>query len=476
MNDQRDSNKGFLKDKLGDYQLKPPESVWESISDHLGNGRSRRSMLILVFAAAASLALVVTLGIHYFGPDLPQESGLAEKAVQEDLPPPEPSQEALSPLEERVLSTLETVATDRSEDPGKAEEARLSMAMEDQEVVPEQKISMDQEVVPEQEISMDREVVPDEEIVSEQEEVSEQVAQTDQETESDQQVPEDPAPVEVLSLEGEDQIPYEDLTDFMEDQKKESRWMVGAVVSPLYSFRDAEASVMAGAGVHESGMLSYSSGVHVNYRRRSRLSFETGIFFNKTGLAIDASGIELINQQRDFLVIGAGSERADIKAVTNSVGNIISNSGEIYVNGYKLNAESAPQAVMDNSFYKLGSMGSGIEQHLDYLELPFNLRYTVIDRTFELQLVGGMSTNFLVNNYVTMETSTGQEEIGYLSNIRNVNYSGNAGLGMIYHVGKKLNLMLEPRFRYFLNSINDPSLPSTRPYSIGLYTSLNFTF
>jgi hypothetical protein len=252
--------------------------------------------------------------------------------------------------------------------------------------------------------------------------------------------------------------------------------MLGAAISPLYSFRDAEASVMAGAGVHESGILSYSSGMQVSYRRHSRLAFETGIFFNKTGVAISATGIQLLSQQSDYLVLGNGSERADIKAVTNSVGNIISNTGEIYVNGYKLNAQNSTEALTDNAMEKLASSSSGIEQHLDYLELPFNLRYSVIDRTFELQLVGGLSTNFLVNNYVTMETADGQEEIGYLSNIRNVNYSGNAGLGMIYHVSKNLNLMLEPRFRYFLNSINDSSLPSTRPYSIGLYTSLNFTF
>jgi hypothetical protein len=303
-----------------------------------------------------------------------------------------------------------------------------------------------------------------------------QGVQAYQETVSDQQRPVDSLSLRVLTGEGDDQVPDEVLADFMEDQKRESRWMVGAVISPLYSFRDAEAHVMAGAGVHESGMLSYSSGVHVNYRRRSRLSFETGIFFNKTGLTIDASGIQAYNQQSDYLFFGAGSERADIKAVTNSVGNIISNSGEIFVNGYKLNAANSPEAAIASNLDKLESPSSGIEQHLDYLELPFNLRYTVVDRTFELQLVGGVSTNFLVNNYVTMQTSSGKEEIGYLSNIRNVNYSGNAGLGMIYHVGKKLNLMLEPRFRYFLNSINDPSLPSTRPYSIGLYTSLNFTF
>jgi predicted SPOUT superfamily RNA methylase MTH1 len=118
----------------------------------------------------------------------------------------------------------------------------------------------------------------------------------------------------------------------------------------------------------------------------------------------------------------------------------------------------------------------GIEQHLEYLEVPFNLRYTVVDRTFELQVVGGLSTNFLVHNTVTMETASGDTDIGYLTNIRSVNYSGNAGIGMIYHIHRRFSLLLEPRFRYFLNSVNDPSLPATRPYALGIYTGINYTF
>ena len=72
MNDQTDNNKGFLKEKLGDYQVHPPEKVWESISDRLGGGRSRKGMLILLLAAAASLARAGSLGIDYFGADLPE--------------------------------------------------------------------------------------------------------------------------------------------------------------------------------------------------------------------------------------------------------------------------------------------------------------------------------------------------------------------------------------------------------------------
>lgn len=251
--------------------------------------------------------------------------------------------------------------------------------------------------------------------------------------------------------------------------------MVGAAVSPLYSYRDAEAAAMP-SNPGESGLLSYSTGVHVNYRRNSRLAFETGIYYNKTGIAIGAPEIKIFNRSQDYMAPSMNSEDIEITAMNNSVGNIVAYSGDIYLNGYLLNAENGLDAynsvVADNA----QSSETGIEQHLDYLELPFNLRYSVIDRTFELQLVGGMSTNFLISNYVTMEGPSGQEEIGYLSNVNTVNLSGNAGLGMIYHVGKRMSLLLEPRFRYFINSVNDSSLPSTRPYSLGLYTGLSYTF
>jgi hypothetical protein len=251
--------------------------------------------------------------------------------------------------------------------------------------------------------------------------------------------------------------------------------MLGAALSPLYSFRDAEAGAIPDNQA-ESGLLSYSTGVHLSYRRNSRFALETGIYFNKTGIAIGAPGIQVFSQASDNMVFMAGSERADIRTVSNTMGNIIAYSGDIYMNGYKINAENGAVASPGDALNEVSTAESGIQQHLDFLEIPFNLRYSIIDRTIELQLVGGMSTNFLVNNYVTMGTSSGTEKIGYLSNINTVNYSGNAGLGMIYHMGGKLSLSLEPRFRYFINSVNDSTLPTTRPYSLGLYTGLSYTF
>jgi hypothetical protein len=194
------------------------------------------------------------------------------------------------------------------------------------------------------------------------------------------------------------------------------------------------------------------------------------------GISIGATGIQMFNRSYDFAPIAKEASQAQMTAVSNSVGNIVAASGDVFVNNYKLNAGSAENSFASSNTPVINTQYEDIRQHLDYLELPFNLRYTVVDRTLELQLIGGMSTNILVNNYVTMNSPEGHTNIGYLANVRNVNYSGNAGLGMIYHIRSQLSIRLEPRFRYFLNSVNDASLPATRPYAMGLYTGLSYTF
>ena len=449
MSDQTDINRGFLKEKLGSYQADPPEKVWNAISEQISNGRKRRGMYILLLATAASIALTVTLGIHYFGPDLPKEQSRMD----------EPQVETEAPLKDIQETQAEQTAVSTQN-----QEERRQLEVEE---TPEAQPAGDLESLKEPEPIEEFELVNEIELVGDAELLDEPEAEEVPESASDPQTL--VLPDTALEL-NTDPFPI-----IEQDQKRDPRWMVGAAVSPLYSYRDAEAMALP-SNPSESGMLSYSTGVQVSYRRNSRLAFETGIYYNRTGISIGAPGIKIFSQRRDAMIFGSGSEIADINTVSNSVGNIVAYSGDIYMNGYKITAENNADANAYNGLTDVKASESGIQQHLDYLELPFNLRYSVIDRTIELQLVGGMSTNFLVGNSVTAEGPSGREEIGYLSNVNTVNYSGNAGLGMIYHVGKQLNLLFEPRFRYFLNSVNDASLPSTRPYSVAFYTGLSYTF
>ena len=72
MNNEID-NKGFLKEKMGEYRVDPPESVWKNISARLGGG-NQRTVILITLASAATLALAISLGINYFGPSLPTDS------------------------------------------------------------------------------------------------------------------------------------------------------------------------------------------------------------------------------------------------------------------------------------------------------------------------------------------------------------------------------------------------------------------
>lgn len=461
MNEQTDIDRGFLKDKLGDYQVNPPDKVWDAISGQIAGGRSRRGFYILLMASAASIALALTLGIHFFGPDLPA-------SLAEDTNPP------LMQMDADMKQSGEEVKGDEGGELRTEDQATLLISKEQ----PVERVSSLHAKVNQNtnsEIPSIPVTLSNPETLPNPVTADVQVSDTDQA--SDDELPSDPEPSKEIIAELLPDTAANLNTDpflFMEDEKRrDPRWMLGAAVSPLYSYRDAESSA---SNPGESGLLSYSTGVHVSYRRNSRLAFETGIYYNKTGVAIGAPDIKIFNRSQDYMVPGASSGEIEITAMNNSVGNIVAYSGDIYMNGYKVNAENGPDAFANVVTDAVQASESGIQQHLDYLELPFNLRYSVIERTIELQLVGGVSTNFLIDNYVTMEGASGQEEIGYLSNVNTVNLSGNAGIGMIYHMGKKFSFLLEPRFRYFINSVNDSSLPSTRPYSLGLYTGLSYTF
>lgn len=469
MSEPKHMNRGFLKDKLGSYQVDPPDKVWDAIAEQIGKGRKRRGMYILLLATAASIALAISLGIYFFGPDLPTEPGMAdESGIREriqETPPAMGVQQAEALEKEAMTGQSQENAQIRARQESPVPEVAELLETKSPEADPG---DSDPSIVP---LEVDPLMMEQQ---FENETGGDMEMERDSETVRDSETDRDPEP-ELLP-----DSAIENTTDpfpVVEPGKvKDSRWMVGAAVSPLYSYRDADAMAMP-PGPDETGLLSYSAGVQVRYRRNSRLSFETGIFYNRTGIEIGASGIRILSRSFDNMIFGMGSESADINSVSNSVGNIVAHSGDIYINGYKVSSENGVAAVNDPDIYDNAQIAeSGIQQHLDFLELPFNLRYSLIDRSFELQLVGGVSTNFLVGNSVTMNGSSGREEIGYLSNVNTVNYSGNAGLGMIYHMGRKMSLFLEPRFRYFLNSVNDASLPATRPYSLGFYTGLNYTF
>jgi len=115
-------------------------------------------------------------------------------------------------------------------------------------------------------------------------------------------------------------------------------------------------------------------------------------------------------------------------------------------------------------------------QNFDYLEIPMILRYTLIDSKFNVEMIGGFSSNLLVGNQTYMEGSNYRSLVGKTMDMQTFNYSGTLGLGLKYGLSKRIFLNVEPRMKYFLNSLNSNSSVTYKPYTIGVFTGLSYQF
>ena len=255
------------------------------------------------------------------------------------------------------------------------------------------------------------------------------------------------------------------------------RWSMGGMLAPLYTYRDAPGSYASNQTVNsaESGRLAYAGGLKVSYRSSRRLSVESGLVYNRMGLTV--SGLKHYTDARETTVgTDGGDWDNQVLTVSNSLGTIVSGGDDPVVNNYK-----EGDAQMDYHFLRPNSSlestaGGTLQQTFEYLEVPLNVRYTVIDRTVDVQLVGGFSTNILVGSGVEVQDGAGLPLSGEVTEMQPVNVAGNAGIGVIYTILENLDLVVEPRVRYYLHSANSEGLPSTRPYTFGIYTGVNYAF
>ena len=68
-------------------------------------------------------------------------------------------------------------------------------------------------------------------------------------------------------------------------------------------------------------------------------------------------------------------------------------------------------------------------------------------------------------------------ELGRLQDLCSMDYSENAGIGLfVYDLFESFSLGLESKSWYYLHLINNDMLPSTRPFTFGLYSGVNYTF
>ena len=239
-----------------------------------------------------------------------------------------------------------------------------------------------------------------------------------------------------------------------------SRWSAGPSIAPVYFDAMGEGSPIdpGFAANGKSGNTNFSYGLSVAYKVTEKLSLRSGI--HKIDYGYDTNNVA-------FSPVLDASSSGGLENVTKSSG--IENLAVSDVASES--PESLAPEFSNSSFVREGT----VAQQFGYLEIPLELDYALIDGKFGVNLVGGLSSLFLIDNSVTLNSGSLSTDIGEASNLNDLNFSTNIGFGMNYKVTPTIRLNVEPVFKYQLNTFSNVS-GNFRPFSLGIYSGLNFRF
>jgi hypothetical protein len=260
--------------------------------------------------------------------------------------------------------------------------------------------------------------------------------------------------------------------------KEKVRWLVGAQVSPEYSnSRGSQSQVYASNMLNaSSNSVDLGGGISVEYKKGKRWSLQSGVYYSGLG---QSSGNSSNSSGKNNLDASLGSNYfntvVNMDASSNRM-SLNSNAGVIELN-------KIPSGMVLGTSLEDKTLASSVIvsptnfiQNFQYIEIPLYLRYTLIDARFDVVMLGGFSSNVLVGNQIFVEDNSGRSLVGKTKDMEALNYSGTLGMGFKYGLSKRIFLNVEPRMKYYLNSLNSNSSVTYKPYTFGVFTGLSYEF
>ena len=134
--------------------------------------------------------------------------------------------------------------------------------------------------------------------------------------------------------------------------------------------------------------------------------------------------------------------------------------------------ENTPQAF---SFFSVNNVVS-IQQNISYIEIPLDVQYRFVNKRISLSVNPGLSVFILDNNEIFATADSGQSIfVGRETNLNELSFAFNLGLGGHYNINKQWRANIEPVFRYQLNPYNNSS-SNFRPYYLGAQFGMSYKF
>ncbi len=246
-------------------------------------------------------------------------------------------------------------------------------------------------------------------------------------------------------------------------ETNEHKWSVGPSIAPVYFDAVGQGSPIHSNFVEnsKSGNINLSYGLTVAYDLGKRLKVRSGI--HKVDYGYDTNEIVF------------SSSVAENSTGTIDNINFSQSSRTIVVQSKKAASNELPGPNASDFTAQTPEKDGIMSQQLGYLEVPLELNYALVDKKVGVNLIGGFSSLFLVDNSVSLQSEGLRTEIGEANNVNTVNFSGNFGLGFSYEFSPKIQINLDPVFKYQLNTFSQTA-GSFNPYSVGIYSGVRFNF
>ncbi len=244
-----------------------------------------------------------------------------------------------------------------------------------------------------------------------------------------------------------------------DEKEKWSKWAVNSFVSPIFfnSFANGSSISDEFASNEKTFNNSTSYGVGVSYNVNKRLSVKTGV--------------SNLNLDYDTENIAFYSSFEDQSKISNT--NIERNSNGKYL--VLKHEKDISKSVIENQMIPSNQNSGKLNQKTQYVEVPLELSYAILNKKIGIAIKGGMSTLFLTENVISISGNDGNMQIGKASNLNNVHFSSNVGLGLSYNFMKNFQVNVEPTLKYQINTFNK-NAEDFSPYVIGVNTGISYKF
>ena len=454
----------IIREKLDGFSASPPPHIWENVQGKLAAQQRKTRRLYIGWISTAAIVVLAFLAGWYFNENSSTQENV--QAANEIIQPKENTTKTeVQPTEFASQNTIEK-SSDKSKETI-SETSGLAAALPVSSKMKSEKI--DNNKISSETINISRMKSADARVSQSQNPHSELAIQTKI------------APANYLS-ESEKLLIAANIENFKSASKTENNWKMGMYVAPGYSSYSANHSESYSKDMTYSGSegnSNVSSGLSIQYKTSKRWIVESGVYYAQNGQESENS-IRILAQGKNMyygLVSSESPSFSNVVRVENNNLAMNSTAGVIAFSGAPKGAElSADFETSKSDISNLMVPNGQFSQVFQFMEIPLYVRYRIVDSKFGVEVITGLNAGIVVGNDAYIDNQYGKQNIGETQDISPVNLSGTVGFGLNYALGKHFAVAVEPRFNYYLNSINTNTAVDFRPYRLGFYTGVSYEF